>query len=228
MEKIAFIGGYDKTDMLFYVAKLLRTMGHKVLVVDTTVSQKARFIIPNIAPTMNYITSCDSVDFAIGFDSLDKLKAYMLSEEAEWDYEYMLIDIDSRAAYRNFELLPKDKHYVVTSFDIYSLKKAVNVLRGIEVKTSVTKVYFTKSLLEDEDRYFRFLTKDCSIAFKKEPILFPTDVNDIEAIHKNQRDGILRYKTLSSKYLYGITYITEEISEESSGNIRKALKQIDR
>ena len=24
MEKIAFIGGYDKTDMLFYVAKLLK------------------------------------------------------------------------------------------------------------------------------------------------------------------------------------------------------------
>lgn len=227
MEKIAFIGGYDKTDMLFYVAKILRTLGNKVLIVDATVSQKARYIIPTLTPTLTYITTNDSVDFAIGFDSMDKLKAYM-AEEGNLEYNYILFDIDSRAKYRGFEIMPEDKHYLATSFDVYSLRKAVEVLKGIEMKTTVSKIYFTKALSEDEDRYLRFLTKDCNVVFKKEPILFPTDINDIEAIHKNQRDNMLRYKVLSSKYLYSIMYIAEEISGESSGAIKRAIRLIDR
>lgn len=227
MEKVAFIGGYDKTDMLFYIAKIIRTLGKKVLVVDTTVSQKAKYIIPTLTPTVTYITTDDNVDFAIGFDSMNKLKLYM-AEEGNLEYDYILIDIDSRSAYRGFEITPEDKQYLATSFDIYSLKKAVNVLEGIEVKTQITKVYFSKSLSDEEDRYLRFLTKDCNISLKKEPIFFPTDINDIEAIHKNQRDNILRYKNLSSKYLYGIMYITEEITGASAGIIKKAIRQIDR
>lgn len=227
MEKIAFIGGYDKTDMLFYIAKILTTMGKKVLILDATVPQKARYIIPTLTPTLTYITTNDNVDFGIGFDTMDKLRAYM-AEEGNLEYDYILFDIDSRKKYRGFELMPDDRHYLVTSFDIYSLKKAVEVLRGIEMKTTITKVYFSKALSDDEDRYLRFLTKDCNVAFKKEPILFPTDINDIEAIHKNQRDNMLRYKTLSSKYLFGIMYIAEEISGESSGVIKRAIRQIDR
>lgn len=227
MEKIAFIGGYDKIDMLFYVAKILRTLGNKVLVVDATISQKARYIIPTLTPTLTYITTSDSVDFAIGFDSINKLRAYM-SEEGNLEYDYILFDIDSRSKYRGFEIMPEDKHYLATSFDVYSLRKAVEVLKGIEMKTTVTKVYFSKALSDEEDRYLRFLTKDCNVVFKKEPILFPTDINDIEAIHKNQRDNMLRYKVLSSKYLYSIMYIAEDITGESSGSIKRALRAIDR
>jgi hypothetical protein len=227
MEKIAFIGGYDKIDMIFYVAKILRTIGKKVLIVDATVPQKSRYIIPTLTPTLTYITTNDSVDFAIGFDTMDKLRAYM-AEEGNLEYDYILFDIDSRKKYRGFELMPDDRHYLVTSFDIYSLRKAVEVLKGIEMKTTVAKVYFSKALSDDEDRYLRYLTKDCNVVFKKEPLLFPTDISDMEAIHKNQRDNMIRYKNLSSKYLYGIMYIAEEISGESSGVIKRAIRQIDR
>ena len=34
MKKIGFIGAYDKTDMLLYIAKILTTMKNKVLLVD--------------------------------------------------------------------------------------------------------------------------------------------------------------------------------------------------
>ena len=33
MEKIAFIGSYDKTDMMTYVARLLTIMGKNVLMI---------------------------------------------------------------------------------------------------------------------------------------------------------------------------------------------------
>lgn len=227
MEKIAFIGGYDKIDMLFYVSKILTTMGKKVLIVDATTAQKARYIIPTLTPTLTYITTNDTVDFAIGFDTMEKLKDYM-AEEGNLQYDYIIFDIDSRKKYKGFELMPEDKHYLATSFDIYSLKKAVEVLKAVEMKTVLKKVYFTKDLSEDRDRYLRFLTKDCNVVFEKEPIHFPTDLNDIEAIQKNQRDNIIRYKTLSKDYRLGIFYIVEEISGESTGVIKRALQLIDR
>ena len=227
MEKVAFIGGYDKTDMLFYIAKILRTLGNKVLIVDSTEAQKAKYIIPTLTPTLEYITTSDGVDFAIGFDSMNKLKSYM-AEEGNLKYDYILFDIDSRVKYRGFEIMPEDKHYLATSFDIYSLRKAVEVLKGIEMKTTVTKVYFSKSLSDDEDRYLRFITKDCNIAFKKDAILFATDINDIEAIHKNQRDNMLRYKVLSKNYLSSLVYLTEEITGSSPAIIKNAIRQIGR
>ena len=42
MKKIGFIGAYDKTDLIVYVAKILTTLDQKVLVIDATVNQKAR------------------------------------------------------------------------------------------------------------------------------------------------------------------------------------------
>lgn len=40
MKTISFIGAYDKTDLLLYLAKIFTTMGKKVLIIDTTILQK--------------------------------------------------------------------------------------------------------------------------------------------------------------------------------------------
>ena len=34
MEKVAFIGGYDKTDLILAIARILSIMQHKVLFID--------------------------------------------------------------------------------------------------------------------------------------------------------------------------------------------------
>ena len=47
MKKIGFIGVYDKTDMMLNLAKILTAMGKNVLVVDSTLNQKARYVVPN-------------------------------------------------------------------------------------------------------------------------------------------------------------------------------------
>ena len=46
MKKIAFIGGFDKLDLIQYVAIILHNLGKKVLLVDTTRMQKSRFMLP--------------------------------------------------------------------------------------------------------------------------------------------------------------------------------------
>ena len=51
MKKVSFIGAYDKIDLILYVAKILVAMDKKVLVIDSTVNQKAKYIVPVIMPT---------------------------------------------------------------------------------------------------------------------------------------------------------------------------------
>ena len=43
MEKINFIGAYDKTDSIMYIAKILTEMKKKVIIVDATITQKTKY-----------------------------------------------------------------------------------------------------------------------------------------------------------------------------------------
>ena len=69
MQTIGFIGAYDKTDLILYIAKILTTLGKKVLIVDSSLMQKTRYIVPTINPAQKYITEFERFDVAIGFES---------------------------------------------------------------------------------------------------------------------------------------------------------------
>ena len=57
MDIIGFIGVYDKTDLLLNIAKILTKMQKKVLIVDTTLEQKTKYVVPAINTTGSYITN---------------------------------------------------------------------------------------------------------------------------------------------------------------------------
>ena len=78
MKKIGFIGAYDKTDMLLNIAKVLTVMQNRVLVVDSTINQKAKYVVPSINPTVSYITSFEDIDVAIGVNSVEEIKKYLV------------------------------------------------------------------------------------------------------------------------------------------------------
>jgi len=81
LKKIGFIGAYDKTDLILYVAKAAVETGKSVLVVDATVLQKARYIVPCIAPSKYYITEYEKIDVAVGFSNLEEIKKYLSVDE---------------------------------------------------------------------------------------------------------------------------------------------------
>ena len=62
MKKCAFIGGYDKTEILLFLAKIATLIGRKVLIIDATIPQKARYIVPVMTPTQKYITNFENID----------------------------------------------------------------------------------------------------------------------------------------------------------------------
>ncbi len=229
MEKIAFIGSYDKADMMIYVAKILTFLGKKVLVVDATALQKTRYIIPKMKPEKQYITSFEKVDIAIGFESLEQIKKYkQIDSNTKLDYDYALVNIDSYKGYYNFRIKTEEKKFFVTSFDIYCLRRGLQVFKRLETQVQVKKVLFSKDMLPEEDEYLNYLSKGLKIKWDEDIIFFPFEIGDQNAIFINQRSERIQIRGLSSQYIDGILYIVEEISGAKQSDVKKAGKMLER
>ena len=115
MIKIGFVGAYDKTDIILYIAKIISLIGKKVLVIDSTINQKAKYVVPVINPTKSYITEFEGMDIAVGFNNLQQIQEYLGTEDKKIDYvmkniegkdylQYEWIELDRIEEYT---LLPK-------------------------------------------------------------------------------------------------------------------------
>lgn len=230
MKKIGFIGAYDKTDLMLYTAKILTLLNQKVLIMDATTTQKARYIVPAINPTMKYVTDFEEIDVAVGFSSIEDIKQYLgIGERQEMEYDIMLIDTDNVQGLKNFQLEEADKNYFVTSFDNYSLKKGMEILNGVQNIVNLTKVLFSKDMLKEEDDYLNFLSLGYKIMWNDYRIYFPIENGDLSVLYENQRVAKIRFKKLSVSYKDGLAYLAEEILENvSEANIRKTIKTVEK
>ena len=230
MKKIGFIGAYDKTDLILYVAKILTVLDKKVLVIDTTTNQKARYIVPVINPTLKYVTEFEEIDIAVGFENIPDIKKYLgLAEEQEMEYDVILVDTDNFEGFKSFGLEDANKNYFVTSFDNYSLKKGLEVLAYLKSPLSLTKIIFSKEILKEEDDYLNFLSLGYKVIWNEYRLYFPIENGDLSVIYENHRVAKIKLKKLSVQYKDGLAYLAEEIlGNVSESNIRKAIKSIER
>lgn len=230
MKKIGFIGAYDKIDLILYVGKILTVLGKKVLIVDSTLNQKARYIVPVINPTLKYVTEFEEMDIAVGFRDFQDMKNYLgLADNQTLDYDIVLIDTDDIEGFNAYELEESNKNYFVTSFDNYSLKKGLEVLSGLKNPISLTKVIFSKEILKEEDDYLNFLSLGYKVIWNEYRLYFPIENGDLSVIYENQRLAKIKFKKLSVQYKDGLTYLAVEILENvSESNVRKVIKNIER
>ncbi len=227
MKKVGFIGGYKKTDLLLYIAKMLIIAGKKVLVVDTTIEQRAKYIVPSIDPTFSYITNYEDIDVAIGFKEIDEIQEYLASKDP--NYDYALIDIDRASTLLNFEMLNSFKNYFVTTFDLYSIKKGLETLSQIPEPMELTKIIFSKEILSEENEYLDFLSLGYKIKWDDYRVYFPFEMGDESAIIDNQRLARIKFKNLSPQYKESLMYIAEELlGEKEVNNFIKALKNFEK
>lgn len=230
MKKIGFIGAYDKTDLILYVSKILTVLKKKVLIIDSTVNQKARYIVPTINPVVRYVTNFEDIDIAVGFSNVEEIKQYLgITKEQEMEYDIVFIDTDSIEGFKNFELATAQKNYFVTSFDNYSLKKGLEVLSELQEVVSLTKILFSKEILKEEDDYLNFLSLGYKVVWNEYRIYFPIENGDLSVIYENQRAAKIRLKKLSVQYKDGLVYLAEEIlGDVSEANVRRAVKFMER
>lgn len=229
MEKCAFIGSFDKMDLILQVAKALTILGKKTLVIDATALQKSRYIVPTMTPTQKYITTFENVDVAVGFENLDVLKQHLdIPAGKDLEYDFVLLDIDSPRGYLGFGITPNDRQYFVTSFDLYSLKRGLQTFVYLKEPTNVTKILFTKDMLPEEDEYLNFLSKKLKIKWNSEIIFFPFEIGDQSAIYANQRSSRIRIRGLSMQYVDNMAFIVEDISNMKLSEVKKAVKIMER
>ena len=228
MEKINFIGAYDKTDSIMYIAKILTEMKKKVIIVDATITQKTKYVIPTIDSRSEYIANYANIDFAIGFTNYNDIKTYLgMPQSAAFTYDYMLIDIDNSDLLNNFDVYSSKKTYFVTSFDLYALKKGVEVLKRLSLPIEITKVYFSNLMSQTEDDYFNYIATGCRVKWNQDKIYFPLLNEDLDVIKENQRLSKIRFKGLSNEYKTSLMELTQDICGDSNG-VKKACRQIER
>lgn len=228
MKKIGFIGVYDKTDMMLNLAKILTAMGKNVLVVDSTLNQKARYVVPAIDPTVSYITSFEDIDVAVGFESLENIRNY-IGTTRELSYDIALIDIDNVEKIEKFQMENANINYFVTSFDVYSLKKGLEIIMGVKTPINLTKILYSKDMLKEEDDYLNFLSLGCKVEWNDMIIYFPIENGDLSVLAENQRVQKIKLKKLSVQYKDSLIFIAQQIlGEKTDSNIRRVEKALEK
>lgn len=230
MKKVGFIGMYDKTDLILNIAKILTVMGQRVIVVDSTITQKAKYVVPVINPTITYITNFEDIDVAVGFKTENEISGYLgLAEGENLPYDIMLLDIDNAEGAENFRIGNESKNYFVTAFDLYSLKRGLEILSTLKEPIQLTKLLYTKEVLKEDDDYLNFLSLGYKIMWSEYRIYFPIENGDWSVLAENQRVAKIKFKRLSTQYKDSMIFIVGEILNSTSENkIRKAVKIIER
>lgn len=226
MKKVGFIGACDKTNLIVYVAKLLEIVGKRVIVVDTTKLQKMKYLVPSISPTKSYVTDFADVDFAVGFSSINDLTDYLEIEEENLPYDYMLIDIDHDKMVESFGIENTKTNYFVTSFDMYSLQRGVEILKNFMEPMNLSKILCDYHIDKEDEDYLNYLSMDTKIGWNELSIYMPVTGYDKQIIEENQRLYRIRMKKLSPQYLEGIIYIVQDIIQDLNINkIKKMIKE---
>lgn len=229
MKTIGFIGAYDKIDLIMNVAKALTELDNRVLVIDTTTLEKAKYLVPTISPTKAYMTDFEKADFAIGFENLDEIYKYIGLEQGEKEnqmpYDYMLIDVDKGENFYNFKLQDADANYFVTGFDLYSLRRGMAIIDEIKNPVKFIKVLFSYEITKSDEEYLEFLSLEKNVVWSEYSIYFTILKEDAVSLEENQRVSQIRLKRLSNEYKDSLAILVQDIAKEININkIKKVIK----
>lgn len=235
MKKIGFMGAYDKANFMIYTAKVLRLLDYKVLVVDASSVQKIKYIIPAINPTKSYITSFEDIDFAVGFEEWAEVERYLgirydsnEDEESKINkdiYDYVLIDIDSAERLESFEMENADKNYFVTSFDMFSLKKGIDIFKNVIRPIDLTKIEFAYETSKEDEEYLNYISMEYRVNWNNYVLYFQILGEDNKVFEENQRIEKIRFRRLSINYKESLAYVIQDICKnENISKIRRTMK----
>ncbi len=227
MKQVGFVGAFDKTDLIIYIAKILTVLGKRVLIADTTITQKAKYVVPALNPTLSYITEFEEIDIAVGFKNVEAIANYTNRSVDTLEYDYLLLDIDNAESAMNFRIDRSVQNFFVTSFDTYDIRRGVEILGQFQTPIKMTKVLFSKEVSKEDDEYLNYLSLGAKVMWEDDRIYFPLEMGDKTAIINNQKVAKVRFENLTSMYKDGMEFIIAKIDQAFQGpNIRKIIKEI--
>lgn len=241
MKCIGFIGKTNKTEIVQYVAKIISSLGNKVMMIDATSSQKTRYTVPTIIGTENqsqYVVQYDGIEIAIGFGNMLELKKYLLSKGEDFnEYDYVLVDTDVEEMIEEYDLKSANNIFFVSSYDKFDVLKGIELLRFIcaskrradpEGKLFVEKVLYYSEINSADSKYIDIFSDNLPIEWDFSTLNFPYDQGDLSVNIQNQYAAKLDLRFLTKQYKEALISAVKIITGEAEGSLRKVVKNIER
>ena len=232
MKLISFIGYSEKIDLVCSYAKVLQMLGKTVLVIDATTEKKYKYAIETLENTQeSYLIQYDSIDYAVGFESMNDVENYLCDSKINISlYDYVIIDLDNVKKYEFFGNRETEKRYFVFDTNMISLKKNKEII-------STMQIYMQEQASEQKIKkilYRGYMTRAYEKYFSDELNILNANFEDnyIE-IFEEEQDKMLFLDSLLSGYMNlkkhsrgFIISLAELIREVESENDIYALKKI--
>lgn len=217
----------DKKDLLLNIAKVLTLLKKNVLIVDATMMQRLRYIVPvvNNGQSRAYISEYQGIDVAVGFMNLSGIAQYLGQNPS---YDYILIDTDNIQTISSFAIPRLNKNFFVTSYDEYELQKGMEIFKLIPVPMELYKVIVSSDLSKNEEDYLDYLISQTNSKWKNEKVMFSDSDQDRKATLENQLTKEIRFKRYTSTYKECLEYVTSLIIGDSikQGEIKQVIKKM--
>jgi hypothetical protein len=234
MQVIGMIGYMDKYDFVINLAKTINIMDKSVLVIDATLDQKFKYIIPalnNIGRA--YVTQYNNIDFAVGFDSMHDIENYMIDQGINISlYDYILIDIDSPKAYEFFRTRGIEKKYFFIDTGVLSVAKNKEIIKALRVyepqgeSLKITKVLHRTYMSRAAEDYFENQLSAYNIKWEEPEYEIQLEEQDKLVDIDSQFSGIIEVKRHTKQYLNLIADLTSQIIEDfKPKEIIKSIKR---
>ncbi len=140
-------------------------------------------------------------------------------------YDYVLIDVDSGEKLETFDIKNAEKNYFVTTFDMYSLKKGMNIFQNLQEPITLTKILFSYQSSKVEEEYLNFISMPYKINWNEYNLYFKILGEDNRVFEDNQRIEKIRFRRLSPDFKSTLSYVVQDINKsESMMKIKKAMK----
>lgn len=238
MQKVIGLVGYvNKTEYIINLAKVLSITGKSVLVIDGTVEERLRYSIPAFNNSeKEYLVHFDTVDYALGFRSIESIKEYICKKTSNADsYDIILIDIDNVEAYEDFRQENFSKTFFFIEYSNISIAKNEELLKvissyeALERKPVLTRVIFQQYASRASEKYFEDKILSYEVDWNEtsyELQYFDQDrIADIEF----EQSGYIDMNRHTRQFINLVTDMASDIiGDVQSGEIRKMVKMYTR
>ncbi len=227
MEQIGFIGAYDKKDLLLNIGSVLNNLDKKVLIVDCTMTQRLRYVVPRIenAQGNTYISEYQNIDVALGFMNFNGISQYL---GQAINYDYILIDTDNIQTMNSFMVPRLAKNFFVTSYDEYELQRGLEIFKLLQGTMEIYKLIYSTNITNQEDAYLNHLLEQCNIKWKEDKITFADTIDDRKATLENQLTKQITLRKYSSTYKDSLEYLISLMAGEQieQSSIRRIIRKM--
>lgn len=228
MEQIGFIGFYDKKDILLNIGKIYSCIGKRTLVVDATMMQRMRYIVPNVSAnhSITYVSEYEGTDVAVGFMNLGQIAQYLGTNQL--NYDFIIIDSDNIQTMYSFMIPSMKKIFYVTSYDKFEVEKSKELFENFNRPLQLTKVIISSNLNANEDKYLVHTLENNLIKFdRKVEVLFEDTDRNRAATLQSQLVQNISFKNYTSTYKDSLEYLAALIAEDmiSQSEIKSVIKK---